>query len=132
MEGQISFYGVERAIIQNVSTPIITYYAKCAPSVCENIDKEHWRFLWGGTAEKKCMTMVKWDKVPSPKNKEGRGLWKAKHIVQLGLSKLNWRVGQEKGNIWAKILRQKYLYQDGPSGFGRVNLKNKMGKSENP
>uniref|UniRef100_A0A2N9H633 CCHC-type domain-containing protein n=1 Tax=Fagus sylvatica TaxID=28930 RepID=A0A2N9H633_FAGSY len=77
--------------------------------VCSELDKLNRNFLWGSTDEKKKMHMVGWSKVCRAKKLGGLGIYATKPRNIALLSKLNWRLLEERDAIWAKTLSAKYL-----------------------
>jgi hypothetical protein len=99
-------------LIQSVTSAIPSYYMQNSvlPSrVCSELDKLNRNFLWGSTDEKKKMHMVGWTKVCRAKKLGGLGIYATKPRNIALLSKLNWRLLEERDAIWAKTLSAKYL-----------------------
>uniref|UniRef100_A0A2N9IBY2 Reverse transcriptase domain-containing protein n=1 Tax=Fagus sylvatica TaxID=28930 RepID=A0A2N9IBY2_FAGSY len=99
-------------LIQSVTSAIPSYYMQnvALPSrVCLDLDKLNRNFLWGSTEEKKKMHMVGWNKVCRAKNLGGLGIYATKPRNIVLLSKLNWRLLEERDAVWAKTLSAKYL-----------------------
>ena len=73
-----------------------------------NLDKICRNLLWGSTDEKKKLHMISWNKVTKPKNKGVLGLHVAKVINTTLVAKLCWRMREESGELWSKVLKFKY------------------------
>ena len=76
--------------------------------LCKKLGKISRDFLWGSSSEKRKLHLVGWSKVIKPKEEGGLGIQatRAKNIALL--SKLNWRMYQEKNTSWAKVMINKY------------------------
>ncbi|KAG7599606.1 Endonuclease/exonuclease/phosphatase superfamily [Arabidopsis suecica] len=77
-------------------------------SVLDGLDKAARSFLWGSSAEQKKQHLIAWDRVCAPKYDGGLGIKSAKHMNKAMLAKLGWRLLQDRGSLWAKVLRHKY------------------------
>jgi len=77
-------------------------------SILNRLDQLSRTFLWGSTAEKKKQHLVKWSKVCSPKKEGGLGVRAAKSMNRALISKVGWRLLQEKNSLWTLVLQKKY------------------------
>ena len=71
-----------------------------------NLDKICRNLLWGSTDEKKKLHMISWNKVTKPKNRGGLGLHAAKVRNTTLAAKLCWRMREESGELWSKVLKR--------------------------
>ncbi|GKV40167.1 hypothetical protein SLEP1_g47835 [Rubroshorea leprosula] len=77
-------------------------------SIHDELDKISRDFIWGSTDEKKKAHLVSWERITQPKRNGGIGIKSAKEANQASMAKLQWRLAADKGNLWAKALKQKY------------------------
>lgn len=67
-------------------------------------------FLWGGKlGERKCH-LVKWETVNKPKISGGLGLRNLTQMNSAFMMKLCWRLLEEQGSLWTKVLKDKYMH----------------------
>lgn len=78
----------------------------------EQLDRISRDFVWGSTPEKRRQHLIAWDRVCLPKCEGGLGIRKATQMNKALLSKLGWRLLNEKESLWARILRNKYSIGD--------------------
>ena len=67
--------------------------------LCKKLGKISRDFLWGSSSEKRKLHLVGWSKVIKPKEEGGLGIQAAKAKNIALLSKLNWRMYQEKKHL---------------------------------
>jgi len=77
-------------------------------STLEGLDKLARVFSLGSSAEKKKLHLVAWDRVCLPKSEGGRGIRTSKCINKALVSKVGWRLINDRNSLWARILRSKY------------------------
>ena len=101
-----------RMVLIQVSTSTIPSYVMQSNfllnKILSDIDKVNRNFLWGSFEHKKKMHWVNWDTITKPKKLGGLGLQSARGRNTALLTKLNWRLHNEKESQWAKVLRFKY------------------------
>ena len=110
----LSFTG-RSMLVKSVMSTILNYViqATALPThLCEKLDKINRDFLWGSTSEKRRLHLVGWNKIIRPKEEEGLGIQATKFKNLALLTKLNWRLNQEKESIWAKVILRKYCSVD--------------------
>lgn len=83
-------FAVPDYIMQGVALPVHLY---------NKLDKINRDFLWGSSSEKRKLHLVGWSKVIKPKEEGGLGIQAAKAKNIALLSKLNWRMYQEKKHL---------------------------------
>ncbi|KAL9286103.1 putative RNA-directed DNA polymerase [Arabidopsis thaliana] len=77
-------------------------------STLEGLDKLARVFLLGSSAEKKKLHLVAWDRVCLPKSEGGLGIRTSKCMNKALVSKVGWRLINDRYSLWARILRSKY------------------------
>ena len=101
-----------RMVLIQVSTSTIPSYVMQSNfllnKILSDIDRVNRNFLWGSFEHKKKMHWVNWDTITKPKKLGGLGLQSARGRNTALLTKLNWRLHNEKESQWAKVLRFKY------------------------
>ena len=79
-------------------------------SVCDQLEKESRRFLWGSTCNKKKIHAVKWSEVCQPKVRGGLGLRHLKLMNSAFMMKAGQDLIQRKDELWVRVVRTKYGY----------------------
>ncbi|XP_073051702.1 uncharacterized protein [Primulina eburnea] len=106
----LSFAG-RKVLVQSVlnAIPLYSMHTNLLPiGICSEIEKTIGNFLWGGKiGEHKCH-LVKWDVVSSPKSIGGLGIKRMYPMNQALLTKLGWRLLEEKEGLWTQVLKGKY------------------------
>ncbi|KAK3198861.1 hypothetical protein Dsin_022276 [Dipteronia sinensis] len=82
---------------------------KLPSEVCRRLDKINKDFLLGHTNERNHVHLITWNSVCLPKWSGDLGIKTMKDMNQAFLAKAAWRVFQDDGGIWCKILKYKYL-----------------------
>ena len=78
-------------------------------STCEALNKLNRNFLWGSTAEKCKVHLVRWEKVIHSKKQGGLGIRDARIVNVVELAKLGNKIACGNNSMWAHVLRNKYL-----------------------
>ena len=76
----------------------------------KDIDKICRGFLWGKSEGRRKKHLCNWDRVCTPKLANGSGLCQSQHMNAAFLSKMGWGLIQNRDDLWAKVLRNKYKY----------------------
>ncbi|XP_073046080.1 uncharacterized protein [Primulina eburnea] len=106
----LSFAG-RKVLVQSVLNAILLYSMQTnllPMGVCSEIEKITRKFLWGGKIGKQKCHLVKWDVVSSPKSLGGLGIKRMYPLNQALLTKLGWRLMEEKESLWTLVLKGKY------------------------
>lgn len=102
-----------RAILaQSVSSTISSYNMQTMHlpiNICNQLDRLNRSFLWGDMPSKRKIHLVNWNQVWKKKDNGGLGLKKANVQNLALLSKLSWKMVNEKESMWRHTLREKYL-----------------------
>lgn len=99
-------------LIQIVIEAIPAYVMQCTAlplKVCDTLDGLNCNFLWGSTAEKRKLHLVSWRKVTQPKKLGGLWLHLARARSTAAMAKLVWKAYKRENDLWAIMLRNKYL-----------------------
>lgn len=92
------------------SIPIFYMQLEKLPSeLNKEIDRAIRRCVWGEFRSERKTHLLNWDILCRPKAMGGVGLRKASLLNRALLTKLAWRVLNQKETIWCKVLREKYL-----------------------
>ncbi|CAL2243105.1 unnamed protein product [Prunus armeniaca] len=92
------------------STPIYAMQTtKLLMSICDDLDRIHRNFLWGGSARQSKVHLCQWDLVCRPKHKGGLGLQKTSLMNQAMLGKIGRRLHAKYKGLWAKIYEDRCL-----------------------
>lgn len=81
---------------------------KLSWSICDEVDRNARRFLWGGSSDRRTIHNVSWDQLVKSKEDGGLGLRQMKQVNWTFLTKLGWKTLTEKHSLWARVLRAKY------------------------
>ncbi|XVE98132.1 hypothetical protein REPUB_Repub03eG0079000 [Reevesia pubescens] len=104
---------VGRATLIQSVTNIITNYimqtSKLLISMEKKIDALNRSFFWRGSEGSRKMALVKWDSVCCLKKNGGHGIWKTTNMDKALLAKLGWKLTEGDYDLWARILRLKFL-----------------------
>lgn len=79
-------------------------------SVCNEIDKKCWSFVWGDMTSTKKVRWLNWNACCMPKRSDSFGLRKATSMNQAMLSKVGWNLCNHPNDLWMKVVRVKYKY----------------------
>ncbi|XP_038687586.1 uncharacterized protein LOC119986972 [Tripterygium wilfordii] len=123
----LSFAG-RITLAKSVLTTIPIYVMQTAllpKETCLHIERLVRRFLWGGSEDKRPVSLVSWEQVTRPIEMGGLGIRKLEQTNHAFMAKVGWRLLNEKQNLWAKVVSSKYM-RGNPSV---VNLKGKQGSS---
>ncbi|XP_077250135.1 uncharacterized protein LOC143889713 [Tasmannia lanceolata] len=82
--------------------------AKCHVSAALRLEKIQRRFLWGGSNEKKVISLLSWKKVCKSIKAGGLGIRRIRETNQALLGKWLWRFGEEGSQLWVKVIESKY------------------------
>ena len=99
-------------LVKTAAALVAKCYMQCEAlpiKVCDTLDKIIRDFLLGSNEEKRKLHMVKWSIVTLPKDLEGLGLHSMKERNLDILAKLCWRLNNDQGAPWEKLLAEKYL-----------------------
>ncbi|KAK9986163.1 hypothetical protein SO802_031114 [Lithocarpus litseifolius] len=105
------FFAGRTILVKFVMAAIPNYVmqgAALSAHLCDKLDKINKDFLWGSSSEKRKLQLVGWNKIVKPKEEGGLGIQSVRGRNLALLSKLNWRLYQEKEALWAKIIITKY------------------------
>lgn len=106
-----------KSVINGMST-FQMQVQKLPMSVLKELDKCVHRCVWGEYPGERKTHLVSWDVLCRPKDRGGFGLRKAEGMNQALLAKLGWRMMTQGEELWSKIIRQKYGFNDdGPVTF---------------
>lgn len=104
-----------QALIQSVlnAIPVFTMQTCLLPKgLCLEMERLIRGFLLGGKiGERKCH-LVKWETVNKPKSSGGLGLRNLSQMNLAFMMKLGWRLMEDKGSLWTKVLQGKYMCND--------------------
>ncbi|XP_029143947.1 uncharacterized protein [Arachis hypogaea] len=93
------------------SLPIYQMQVTLFPtSVCQKIDYVLRQFLWKGKVGERCLNLVKWSKVVTPRKYGGLGIRDTQCVNFALLGKLVWQLLHNKDKLWVRIMLAKYLY----------------------
>lgn len=104
MAGRVT---LTKAVLSSI--PVHTMSTVILPSsTLESLDKVSRFFVWGSSQEKRKMHLLSWKRICRPKSQGGLGLRKAKDMNRALVSKVGWRLLNDKGSLWARVLKKKY------------------------
>lgn len=86
--------------------------------VHKEMDNIRAKFFWQGAEDKFRYHMAKWDMVSRPKDQGGLGIINTRLMNDCLITKWIWKIFQEPDDLWFKIIKAKYL---GENGFFRSN-----------
>ena len=87
----------------------VMQWATLPTHLCEKLDKINRDFLLGFSLDKRKLHLVGWNKIIKSKEEGGLGIQVARVKNIALLTKLNWRLYQEKYSFWAKVIIEKKL-----------------------
>lgn len=101
-------------LVQSITSSLPVYLmqtTRLPEVVCNKIDQLNRNFLWGSTEEKRRLHLVNWQKLSLPRDYGGINVREAKksNIALPLLAKLGWKIWIGNKNLWAEVLRKKYL-----------------------
>ncbi|XP_075508178.1 uncharacterized protein LOC142545090 [Primulina tabacum] len=109
----LSFAG-RKVLVQPVlnAIPLYTMQTSLLPmGICSEIEKTIRNFLWGRQyGERKCH-LVKWEVVTKPKSMGGLGIRRMQQMNLAFMTKLGWRLMNDKNSLWAQVLKEKYMHK---------------------
>lgn len=76
------------------------------------MDGIHRQFFWNQSRLGKALPLIAWKKVYQPKDQGGLGLRRTYPLNRAFIEKLGWKILTDDNNLWAKIMRKKYLQND--------------------
>lgn len=75
----------------------------------QEIEKMSRRFLWGGGNDSiRKLHWCNWKLICQPKEKEGLGIKRLRHMNIAMIAKLGWKFLTEPNSLWVKVLQSKY------------------------
>lgn len=91
------------------SIPVHTMSTIILPkSMLDSLDRLARSFLWGSSPDKRKHHLIDWDQVCRTKSEGGLGVRSSKAMNIALVSKLGWRLLNDRGSLWARFLQQKY------------------------
>ncbi|CAN1786030.1 Putative ribonuclease H protein At1g65750 [Linum perenne] len=81
--------------------------------ICEAIDRKIRDFIWGSVDGARKIHNINWETVCKPKHLGGLGLRNARDLNKAFLMKIVWGLVTRPTELWAKVLRSKYLKNTG-------------------
>ncbi|XP_056697525.1 uncharacterized mitochondrial protein AtMg00310-like [Spinacia oleracea] len=76
---------------------------------CLQLDGVHRQFFWNQSKLGYALPLIAWKKVCQPKDQGGLGLRRSYPLNKAFIAKLGWKILTDENNLWAKIMRKKYL-----------------------
>ncbi|XP_056688407.1 uncharacterized protein [Spinacia oleracea] len=76
---------------------------------CHQLDNVHRQFFWNQSKSGNALPLIAWNKVCQPKDQGGLGLRRTYPLNRAFIAKLGWKILTDENNLWAKIMRKKYL-----------------------
>ena len=105
------------------STPVYTLQTTLMPTMmCNNIDKKVRKVLWGDSREQRHVHLIKWEIMTIQKKHGGLGIRSMKEMNVAFMAKLGLRLLTSKDELWAKVLRSKYI--KGKTSLDKFSKKN--------
>ncbi|KAE8676041.1 hypothetical protein F3Y22_tig00111634pilonHSYRG00007 [Hibiscus syriacus] len=80
--------------------------------VCDEIERLIRNFIWGGSADKQGMHLVKWEELCQPLKDGGIGMKKVHSQNEAFLMKLAFRLIADNSKLWVRVPRSKYKIRD--------------------
>ncbi|KAG8367282.1 hypothetical protein BUALT_Bualt16G0056200 [Buddleja alternifolia] len=99
-------------LVKSVAQSIPIYFMSLyyiPRSVCDSLDKKMRNFWWGDRDENRHIYLRSWDFICSPKEFGGLGLRRTRDMNSAMVSKLAWKMCEDKFLPWIQILKSKYL-----------------------
>lgn len=100
-----------RRITQSVIQTILIYsmqITKIPSGIRDKIDQACRHFIWSEAAEKKKLSLVKWDNICQPKRCGGLGFKKLSLMNDALLMKIGWGLTSSPNSLWVKVLSSKH------------------------
>lgn len=82
-------------------------------SICAELEKIQRDFLWTRGEDGKGMHLVAWEKICTPKDGGGIGIWWLSSMNKALLCKWLWRFGNDPGGLWRQVVAAKFGMEDG-------------------
>jgi ribonuclease HI len=99
-------------LIQAVTTAIPTHLMQCTMlpgKICKELDKLNRNFLWGESSDRRKLHLLNWQNITRPKDEGGLGIKHSEYRNKALLAKRSWSLLMDSKEIWANVLRKKYL-----------------------
>jgi hypothetical protein len=96
-----------KSTLSNLPTYMLSLFPILA-LLAKHIEKSQRNFLWGVLNDEAKMHLAEWDKVCSPMDEGGLGIWNIRRFNQALLGKWLWRFAHEEGAWWRSVLVAKY------------------------
>nr|GEX08424.1 putative RNA-directed DNA polymerase, eukaryota, reverse transcriptase zinc-binding domain protein [Tanacetum cinerariifolium] len=100
-------FGGRLTLVRSVLGSLGVYYLsnfKALKKVICNLKSIRRHFFWGGCSDEKKVSWIAWDKVISPRVKEGLSIGSLSACNQAMLSKWWWRIKIEDQAIWCRLI----------------------------
>ena len=81
-------------------------------AITKSLDRVSRDFVWRSHTGQRKQHLLAWKRVCRPKMEGGLGIRSEKSMNKALLSKVGWRLLQDKDSLWAKVLRSKYKVGD--------------------
>ncbi|KAJ4820771.1 RNA-directed DNA polymerase (reverse transcriptase)-related family protein [Rhynchospora pubera] len=79
------------------------------------------RFFWGKIGKARYLTFIAWDKICTPIEKGGLGVWNLNMVGEALFLKLVWSIVSGEDNLWVQLCKAKYFHKEGCWGAGAGN-----------
>ncbi|CAA0816650.1 Unknown protein [Striga hermonthica] len=108
-----------RVVLSQAVVSALPYYtmqsALLPNSISAGLEKRIRRIIWGGSEDKRKLSLVKWEEVYLPKALGGLGVKRQRVMNEALLMKIGWKFLTDQNSLWARIWKVKYgniLFED--------------------
>ena len=122
--------GGRATLIRSTLSSLPIYYLslfRMPQKVCARLERIQRQFLWGGTANVKKISLVKWATVCTDKRKGGIGIKSYSNMNKALLSKWSWRFANDRKALWRRVISCKFGESSG--GWHTGDLRGGYGTS---
>ncbi|KAF7841372.1 ribonuclease H [Senna tora] len=102
-------------MVQSVASAIPNYAMQTASlpiRVCNDVEKLNRDFIWGSSSTQRKTHLVAWENVCKPKGSGGLGVRHMRFQNAAFMTKLGWRLVNQRDDLWVRVLRSKYRCGD--------------------
>lgn len=81
-------------------------------SICNGVEEACRSFNWNSNSNRRKVSLVKWDNLCQPKDRDGLGIKYMKIMNKALLMKIGWGLITNLESFWAQVLKSTYLTID--------------------
>ncbi|GMI87280.1 hypothetical protein like AT3G24255 [Hibiscus trionum] len=103
-------------LAKSVLQAILSYVIQATwlpKGLCKEMEKLIRRFVWGGSDEKRGVSLVSWDVMQQPMEDGGMGMKDLGRQNEAFLMKVGFELVMNSDKLWVRVLRDKYSWQGG-------------------